>query len=255
MPPTDLREIDHFLDSLFHDRLGASTPQLKRLFLVVTHPVRAWHAARYVRQFPVVNVAIPKSEAENAKWIFSLRRPWKLSNFISSYIELPTPLSLYWHGQAKQNVRKATARARKEGFTTVPVKPTEVEDVVIQIGLESGWERYQIESVILQVFKGSGWEFPRISGAICVAVVDENDRPVAFCLGAQAGNVVRNIWAYTAERGNVRWLCFSGYLEEVSARGARFIVESSPWALSEGNDVFAERLGFKPARIRNGEVA
>lgn len=196
-------------------------------------------------------MSVSASDTESVKWIFNPRRPWKLSSFVSSYIELPSPLSLYWQGQAKQNIRKATARAKSEGYKVRPVDPSEVEKIVIQIGEDSGWKRHELDGVIDQVFKGTQWNLHDVRGAICVAVVDGEDRPVAFCLGAQTGNVVRNIWAYTAHRGNVRWLCFSGYVEEVSARGAKFIVESSPWALSAGNDVFAERLGFKPARIRN----
>ncbi len=251
MPPTNVSQIDRFLTSLFQNRSGGPTSQFRRLAIVISQPSTTWQAIQYVRQLPIVQVSIPASETANVKWIFNPRRPWKLSTFISSYIELPTPLGLYWQGQAKQNVRKATARARGEGYRVRPVESSEVERVVIQIGEESGWKRHEIDGVIRQVFNGTEWSLGDIRGAVCVAVVDGEDRPVAFCLGAQTGNVVRNIWAYTAQRGNVRWLCFSGYVEEVSAKGARFIVESSPWALSAGNDVFAERLGFKPARIRN----
>jgi hypothetical protein len=115
--------------------------------------------------------------------------------------------------------------------------------------------------VIAQVFEAKGRETPEIlpmqkrlreshGSEFCVAVFDGNERAVASCMGSQTGNAVRNFWANASVTGQVRWLCSTGFVEESNERGIRFNVESPPWAMSEGNRLFAHRQGFVPGRIR-----
>jgi hypothetical protein len=86
---------------------------------------------------------------------------------------------------------------------------------------------------------------------VCVGVFDSSGHVVGFSLGTQTGNVVRTLLSFNSIKGSVRWLCFTGYVHEVSARGGKFIVESPPWAFTGGNNIFAGHLGFVPARIRS----
>lgn len=248
MMTPSVEDIDRFLSYIFHDGTGKSTPFLRRLTFTLLHPVVALGSLHYVLRSPIVNVTVPPSEKSRAWWMYDRQRPWRLQGFISSYIELPTPIEHFWRGQARQNLRKSTARARAAGFRVKTVSPSEIVEVTSQVFTDSGWKQFEIENAHrnLRAF---------MDGVICVGVFDDTSRAVAFCLGTQAGNIVRNVWAYTSLRGTVRWLCFSGYVEEVNARGAKFIIESPPWAFTGGNDVFAGNLGFKPARIRSNRVS
>jgi hypothetical protein len=119
----------------------------------------------------------------------------------------------------------------------------------------------EINDAISQVFKDKGWDADHelmglsyvgepVVGALCVGVFDSQGHVVGFSLGTQSGNVVRTLLSVISQKGSVRWLCFSGYVEEVSARGARFILEAPPWAFTGRNGIFAGHLGFAPARIR-----
>jgi hypothetical protein len=112
-----------------------------------------------------------------------------------------------------------------------------------------GWSIDDVESELLKMNLSNSRD--PFNGAICVALFDQAENPVGFCLGIHTGNVVKSVWSATTEKGAARWLCFSGFVEEASARGARFIIESPPWAFSGGNKIFAGHLGFSPARIRS----
>jgi hypothetical protein len=123
--------------------------------------------------------------------------------------------------------------------------PALVSAVIMAIG----WRIDDVESELLKMDLSNSLDpFDR---AICVALFDQAETAVGFCLGIQTGNVVKCVWSATTEKGAARWLCFSGFVEEASARGARFIVESPPWAYSGGNKIFAGHLGFSAARIRS----
>ena len=237
-------KIERFLISFYQAPRGEPTSVVSRLALVLLHPVMTGAAIRYIIKLPVVVVPISKSDGSAVPWLYDPRRPWNLRGFMSSYIELPSPLDLYWRGQAKQNLRKATARARMAGFKVRLVDSSETSSVVARVFADKGWDTEGIEAMQRTLRESRDNDF-------CVAVFDEFEHPVAFCIGAQAGIAVRNVWANASQKGQVRWLCFSGFVEEASERGAKYIVESPPWAMSEGNRVFAQRLGFVPVRIRS----
>jgi hypothetical protein len=242
MPSTE--KVEHFLTSIYRHFDEQQTSIVKTIAIVVTHPVLTFAALQYILHLPTVDVTIPESDKSKAPWLYDPRKPWKLRGFASSYIELPSPLHHFWQGQAKQNVRKATARAKNAGFVARAVDSVEIVEVVAQVFRDKGWDAHEIETME-RYLRGP------LEGGIFVAVYDEKEYAVAFCTGVQAGNAVRTFWANTSEKGQVRWLCFSGFVEEASARGARYIVESPLWAIPEGNRVFARRLGFRPARIRS----
>ena len=240
----NVESIEQFLTSIYQSESGDSSQIVKRLTIAALHPLMTFAALRYVMELPIVDVAIPKSDKSKARWMFDPRRPWRLHGFISSYIELPSPLHLYWQGTSKQNLRTRTSQARIAGFTVRAVGSSEISDVVSQVTRDIGWYEHSIEAVQSSILRS-------LDDVICVGVFDPNEHVVGFCIGTHAGNVVRTRFSFTSQKGLVRWLCFSGYVEAVSARGARFIIESPPWAFTGGNKIFAGHLGFSPARIRN----
>ena len=238
------KDIETFLTSIYRGELGNSPQIAKRLVKVARHPVLTWSALRYVAQFPILDIAIADSEKSKAAWMFDSRRPWRVHGFILSYLELPSPLHLYWQGTSKQNLRTRTNQARAAGYTVRALESTEISDVLAQVFRGRGWDENYIEETLRGLPNS-------LEESVCVGVFDPSEHAVGFCIGAQAGHVVRTLWSYTSEKGTVRWLCFSGYVEEVNARGARFIIESPPWAFIGGNKIFAGHLGFTPARIRS----
>src|SRR5665213_2072389 len=237
-------DIETFLVSIYQSESGDSLQIAKRLAKVVPHPVLAWSALRYVKQFPILDIAIADSEKSKARWMFESRRPWRVRGFILSYLELPSPLHLYWQGTPKQNLRTRTNQARAAGYTVRAVDSTEISGVLAQVFRGRGWDENYIEETLRRLPSS-------LEDSVCVGVFDPREHAVGFCLGTQAGHVVRTLWSYTSEKGTVRWLCFSGYVEEVNARGVRFIIESPPWAFIGDNKIFAGHLGFTPARIRS----
>jgi hypothetical protein len=130
-------------------------------------------------------------------------------------------------------------------MTVRSVDMTQISAVIAAIG----WRLDDVEGELLKLDLSRSRD--PFDGAIFVALFDQAETPVGFCLGIQTGNVVKCVWSATTEKGAARWLCFSGFVEEASARGARFIIESPPWAFSGGNEIFAGHLGFSAARIRS----
>jgi hypothetical protein len=246
-----LEEVEGFLTSIYQnqDEDGEAALTARGLSNALLHPLTALAAFRYLMGFPIVKVEIPRAEKPNTRWLFDPRRPWRHRGFISSYIELPTPLHLYWQGTSKQNLRTRTRQARVAGFEVRAVDSSEIIDVMSQVFQDKGWESHEIEAILHKMGLRKIGE--PLVGVICVGVFDPSQHVVGFCLGAQAGNVVRTLLCFNSQKGTVRWLCFSGYVEEVCAKGGRFIVESPPWAFSGGNNIFAGHLGFVPARIRS----
>jgi hypothetical protein len=236
-------QVENFLDSLYQTDYGEPVPVIDRLPIVVRHPVIAVAALRYLMSFPVVRVEMPRTERSQAPWLFDARRPWKYRGFISSYIEVPTPLDRYWQGTAKQNLRTRSHQARASGFEVRAVDSTQMDDAISQVWSAKGWSPGEIERHLYNIRKS-------LDEVVCVGVFDANGHAVGFCVGTQSGEVVRTLWSYASQKGAVRWLCFSGYVEEVNAKGGRVIVESPPWAFIGGNRIFAGHLGFVPARIR-----
>jgi hypothetical protein len=234
--------IENFLDSLYQTDYGEPVPVLKRLPMVLRHPVLTVAALRFCAGFPVVKVALSPTET-SADWLFDPRRPWRYHGFISSYIELPSPLDRYWQGTSKQNLRTRSHHARVSGLAVMAVGPSQREAVIGEVWRDKGWSESAIEEELRKIRDA-------LDGVVCVGVFDANGHAVGFSVGVQSGEVVRTLWSYASQRGTVRWLCFSGYVEEVSAKGGRFIVESPPWAFIGGNKIFAGHLGFLPARIR-----
>ena len=242
MPNTE--DIETFLVSIYQGEFGNSPRIAKRLAKLVLHPVLTCSALRYVAQFPIVDIGIADSEKSKAQWMFDSRRPWRVRGFVLSYLELPSPLHLYWQGTPMQNLRTRSNQARAAGYTVRAVVPTEISGVLAQVFRGRGWDENYIEETLRQLPSS-------LEETVCVGVFDPSAHPVGFCIGAQAGHVVRTLGAATSEKGTARWLCFSGYVEEVNTRGARFIIESPPWAFIGGNKIFAGHLGFTPARIRS----
>jgi hypothetical protein len=236
-------KIDHFLVSFYQSPDGEPTRTVQQMGLILFHPATAVSAVRYIAKLPVVVISIPESDRSALPWLYDQRRPWNLRGFMSSYVELPSPLHLYWRGQTKQNLRKATARARTAGFTVRLVAAWEIGSVVAQVFKDKGWDDEGIEAMLRTLRESRTNDF-------CVAVFDELGQPAAFCIGTQAGDAIRNVWANASQKGQVRWLCFTGFVEEAGERGAKYLVESPPWAMPSGNRLFAQRLGFAPARIR-----
>jgi hypothetical protein len=240
----NVENIEQFLTSVYQGESGDWAKIMNQLTIAALHPLMTFAALRYVMGFPVVDVAVPKSDKSKALRLFDPRQPWRLHGFILSYIELPSPLHLYWQGTSKRNLRTRTMQARIAGFTVRAVGSSEISDVVSQVLRDRGSYEHDIEAAQRRILRSLG-------DAICVGVFDPNEHVVGFCIGTHAGNVVRTLFSVTSQKGTVRWLCFSGFVEAVSARGARFIIESPPWAFTGGNRIFARRLGFAPARIRS----
>jgi hypothetical protein len=128
------------------------------------------------------------------------------------------------------------------------IDSSEINDVISQVFKDKGWAVHEIEADLRKKDLRKIGE--SLDGLICVGVFDPSEHVVGICVGAQTGDVVRTLWSFTSQRGTVRWLCFSGYVEEVSAKGGRLIIESPPWSFTGGNKIFAGHLGFVPARIR-----
>lgn len=240
--PSD-NEIEKFLSSIYRGDVSKSAHFLKRFVTPAIHPVMTWAALKYVMRLPMVKVDVQQSERAKAKWMFDSRRPWRLHGFTSSYIELPTPIQMFWRGTAKQNLRTRTSQALAAGLYVRSVETSAINDVISQVFRDRGWDERDVEMARRAVPDA-------LSEVLCVGVFDSSERAIGFCLGTQAGNVVRTLWSCTSQRGTSRWLCFGGYVAEAYARGARFIVESPPWAFTGGNHIFADHLGFTPARIR-----
>lgn len=239
----NIEEVEEFLTSFYHGKDRGPSSIARRAILIALHPVMTISAVQYIRKLPVIEVSVPESDRAKAHWLYDPRRPWKLNGFLSSYIELPSPLHTYWQGQAKQNLRKATARAMAAGFQVRAVETSEIAALIAQV-----WGTEDIE--MIQRYLPDPLE-----GVICVAVFDERDNVVAFCTGTQAGNAVRAVWANTSQKGQVRWLCFSGFVEVAYARGVKFIIESPLWSIPGGNRLFASRLGYQAGRVRHELVS
>lgn len=201
-------------------------------------------ALKYVFQHPIVEVSIPKSEKLRAPWLYESRRPWNLRGFISSYVELPSPVDHFWEGASKKKLRVRTKRADSAGFTTRSIAPREVSDAIAQVFRDRGWHERDVVDAQNRLPE-------QLDQLVSVGVFDTTDHIVGFCIGIVTGNIVRTMWSCTSQRGTVRWLLFSGYVRESSARGVKYIVQSPPWSFSEGNQIFAGHLGFVPVRIRN----
>jgi hypothetical protein len=247
----NVEAIDTFLASVYRiqDVEGESASYVKLLTNTIRHPVLGFAAFKYLMSFPVVKVAIPETEKSRTRWLFDPRRPWAHRGFIASYIELPSPLTPYFQGTAKQNLRTRTSHARAAGFDVRPVDTFEISDVISQVFKDKGWEQHEIEANLRKM--GLRQVGESVVAPLCVGVYDSSGHVVGFSLGTQTGNVVRTLLSFNSIKGSPRWLCFSGYVQEVSARGGRFIVESPPWAFTGGNNIFAGHLGFVPARIRS----
>ena len=243
----NVEKIERLLSTLYRSEDREAPRVLPRVFTVLLHPTTAAAAWRYMMDIPVVSVAMSGREKSNAQWIFDARRPWRLRGFVLSYLELPIPLDAYWRGSSKQNLRTCTNKAKLAGFKVRPVESSDIIDVVSEVFRAKG-QSHEIENDLRRMnLRKSGGP---LDDAICVGVFDHFDRPVAFSLGTQTGNVVNTLLSNTSQRGPVRWLCFSGFVEEVSARGGKFILEPPPWVYSGRNKIFAGHLGFLPGRIR-----
>jgi len=239
----DETKIDHFLTFIFQSGYRTRAVPFRRLGFTILHPMVAWAAFQHLRRLPVVKVTISSSDRGKALWMYDSRRPWRLHGLVTSYLEIPSPLSIYWRGSSRHNLRTHTAHAKAEGYQVELVNSPAINGVIAQVTSDKGWRVIPVESALLRV-GGT------LDDAICVGVFDSNQRAVAFHVGVQAGNVLRNVWSYSSQRGSARWLCFSGFIEHASDKGVRFIIEAPPWALTGGNKVFMRRLGFTPARVR-----
>lgn len=246
----NVEAIDNFLASIYHNQdVDGESTYVMLLTNVICHPILGFAALKYLRSFPVVKVTIPEAEKARTRWLFDPRRPWRPHGFIASYIELPSPLTMYFQGTAKQNLRTRMTHARVAGYQVRAVDALEINEVISQVFKDKGWEELEIEANLRKM--GLRQVGESVVAPICVGVFDSSGHVVGFSLGTQTGNVVRTLLSFNSIRGSYRWLCFSGYVEEVSARGGRFIVESPPWAFTGGNNIFAGHLGFVPARIRS----
>lgn len=239
-----VESIDEFLTSMYKGEGGDSPPVTKRLSVTLRHPIVLWSAFRYVMKIPVVDIGISNPDRAKATWMFDPRRPWRLRGFILSYIELPSPVENYWRGTPKQNLRTRTSQARASGFAVRSLTKSEVNDVMREVFRGREWDEDYIEETLQGLPEN-------VDDFVCVGVFDPDNHPVGFCLGIQTAHAVRTLWSCTSVRGTARWLCFTGYVEAANARGARFIIESPPWAHIGRNRIFAGHLGFTPARIRS----
>jgi hypothetical protein len=247
MTMSNLDEMERFLTSIYRyqEEDGSSIPKGTRLANALKHPFMTVSALRYLFTFPIVRIDLPRPESAVKRWLIGPRRPWRHHGLISSYIALPSPLELYWHGTPKQNLRTRTRQARVAGFETRVVATAQIHDVIAKVLRDKGWEGHEVEANLRERDLSKYGD-----SLLCVGAFDRKGHPVAFCVGTQTGDVVQTLWSYTSQKGTARWLCFSGYVEMVSARGGRFIVEDAPWSFTGGNKIFAGHLGFAPARIR-----
>jgi hypothetical protein len=138
-------KIDSFLTALYQTPNGNPTSTIQRLRLVMLQPLTTAAVIRYIVNLPVVGISIREAERPEATWLFDPRRPWNPSNFISSYLELPSPLHLYWQGQARQNLRKASNRALSEGFKVRLIDTSEASSVIEQVFEDKGRKTYEIQ--------------------------------------------------------------------------------------------------------------
>jgi hypothetical protein len=219
----------------FYQIFDGRSPRIPRWFsMAASHPLTMISAVTYVMRVPIVVVNISQAEKSNARWI----------------LEVPSELEDYWRGGPKQELRRRSSQARLAGYKVRTVESGEIVDVIAQVyDLVAQGRVHEIEDN-LRAMKIRRVGEP-LDHAICVAVFDECETAVAFCLGTQTGNAVKTLLSGTSKRGTPRWLCFSAFVEEVSVRGGKYIVQPPPWALSEGNRIFARHLGFLPGRIRS----
>jgi hypothetical protein len=244
----NLEKIEQLLATLYQQENRESVTMMARAYAAILHPTTAFAAWRYMMSVPVVRVAVSGPEKSNARWMFDPRRPWRFRGLVLSYLELPTPLDTYWRGSSKQNLRTRTNKAKLGGFKVRTLESSEIIKVISKVFMAKG-EVHEIEDGLRRLDLRKSGE--PLDDAICVGVFDDLGTPVAFSLGIQTGNVVNTLLSNSSQRGSVRWLCFSGFVEEVSARGAKFILEPPPWAFSGRNRIFAGHLGFSPGRIRS----
>ena len=244
----NVERIEQLLSTLYYKEDRDSATIVARVSAALSHPATAIAAWRYIMSIPVVNVAVSGADKSNARWMFDAWRPWRPRGLVLSYLELPTPLDTYWRGTSKQNLRTRTNKAKLAGFKVRAVESSEIVAVIAEVFTAKGLV-HDIEGDLRKMaLRKSGGP---LDDAVCVGVFDDCDAPVAFSLGIQTGDVVNTLLSNTSQRGSVRWLCFSGFVEEVSARGAKFILEPPPWAFSGRNRIFAGHLGFSPGRIRS----
>jgi hypothetical protein len=244
----NVEKIEQLLSTIYQKEDREAATMVARVSAALLHPATALAAWRYMMSVPVVSVSVSGTEKSNARWMFDARRPWRLRGLVLSYLELPTPLENYWRGTSKQNLRTRTNKAKLAGFKVRAVETAEIVKVISEVFLAKG-QVHEIENDLRKMdLRRSGGP---LDDAICVGVFDYCDTPVAFSLGIQTGNVVNTLISNSSQRGSVRWLCFSGFVEEVSARGGKFILEPPPWAFSGQNRIFAGHLGFMPGRIRS----
>jgi hypothetical protein len=236
--------IERFLSSLYRNSDGTSKSFVQRMSLAASHPLMTPLAFKFLIQHPIVKVVIPESEKCRAPWLYESRRPWNLRGFISSYVEIPSPVDAFWEGAPKKKLRVRTKRAHNAGYTARSLATNEVSEAIAQVFRDRGWHERDVADAQNRLPEP-------LDQLVSVGVFDPADHIVGFCLGVLTGNIVRTLWSCTSERGTVRWLLFSGYVREASARGVRFIIQSPPWSYSEGNQIFAGHLGFIPARIRS----
>lgn len=245
--------VDQFLRAVYRIHDEHDSTILRWLAQVGQHPVIAFAVAMYLMRVPIVEVQMSADERSRVNWLYDHRRPWNPRGFVSSYLELPTELENYWRGPAKQELRRRSAQAKASGLEARAVSMSEIIPVIAKV------YRADIDGRVGEIAKNLEDMRMRNDGAlleksICVGVF-EGDTPVAFSLGVQSGNAVNTMLAGTSVRGTARWLCFSGFVEEVFARGGRFIIQPPQWALTSGNKIFAEHLGFLPGRVRCPEPA
>lgn len=244
----NVEKIEQLLSTIYHRGDRESATMVARASTAFMHPATVVAAWRYIMSFPVVSVSVSGFEKSNARWMFDARRPWRVRGLVLSYLELPTPLDTYWRGTSKQNLRTRTNKAKLAGYKVRTVESSEILGVISEVFKAKG-QVHEIENDLRKMdLRKSGGP---LDDAICVGVFDQCDSPVAFSLGIQTGNVVNTLLSNTSQKGSVRWLCFSGFVEEVSARGGKFILEPPPWAFSGKNRIFAGHLGFSPGRIRS----
>jgi hypothetical protein len=179
----NVEAIDTFLASVYRnqDVEGQSASYVKLFVNTVRHPVLGLAAFRHLMSFPVVKVAIPETERSRTHWLFDPRRPWKHRGFIASYIELPSPLSQYFQGSAKQNLRTRTSHAKVAGFHVRPVDSLEINDVISQVFKDKGWEEHEIEANLLKM--GLRQVGQSVVAPVCVGVFvqfNQGQRPVAL---------------------------------------------------------------------------
>jgi hypothetical protein len=241
----NVETIEQVLSSFYQVQGSAATKTLKRLSIVISRPASTVAALKYLMQSPKVVIDMSPSQASNARWMYDPRRPWRLRGYISSYLELPSPLDAYWKGTSKQNLRTRTNQAKLAGFKVRAIENSEIMTVIAQVFNE---EVRRTETNLRKTnMRKVGVP---LDDAVCVGVFDQSEKPIAFSLGIQTGNIVNTLLSSTKQKGGSRWLCFSGFVEEVSARGGKIIIESPPWALTGGNKIFAGHLGFSAGRIR-----